>query len=350
MISLDLCICKKSMNIEHRKTAFVRLGQWMRDVEKESLEFTLRQAHNENQWFTPENSLKAIRSLGEMLDEKDLGKWLANYEFKEHEAKRIGIIMAGNIPLVGFHDLLCVLLSGNTGVVKMSKDDKVLLPFVLEKLFEIEPALKPQVELADKLENYDAAIATGSNNSAMHFAYYFRKVPHIIRRNRNAVAVISGNESPEELAELGHDVFDYFGLGCRNVSQIYLPQDFDIAKFYEPLQQYQDIINHNKYANNHTFQKAIHIMNLVSIYDNDFLILVEHEQIASPTATCHYQRYTDIAEVEKTLAEKQDQLQCVIAQPYVFENLITTPLGQGQQPKLWDYADGVDTMAWVGSL
>ena len=338
------------MNIEHRKSAFVRLGQWMRDVDKDSIEAVLQQAHNENQWFTPENSLAAIRNLGQMLVEKQLNEWLANYEFKENEPKRIGIIMAGNIPLVGFHDLLCVLLSGNVAVVKMSKDDKVLLPFVLERLFEIEPALKPQVELAEKLENYDAAIATGSNNSAMHFEYYFRKVPHIIRRNRNAVAVISGNETPEELADLGHDIFDYFGLGCRNVSQIYLPQDFDIGRFYEPLQQYSEIINHNKYANNHTFQKAIHIMNLVPIFDNDFLILVEHEQIASPTATCHYQRYNDIIEVEKVLTSKQDQVQCIIAQPNTLKIIKTYPFGKGQQPKLWDYADGADTMRWVANL
>lgn len=329
---------------------FMQLGKAMAAVESDVLTALFHKAHQKNQWFTPENIEQAWKSYFHMF-EHEMEAWLMKYDWSKAINKKyqVGIVMAGNIPMVGLHDLLCVLVCGHQAQVKLSSNDEVLIPFVVELLKNISPELYAQVSFVEKLENYDAVIATGSNSTAAHFEYYFREVPRIIRRNRNGVAIIYGDETPEQIADLGHDIFDYFGLGCRNVSKLYLPEGYDIAHFYQPLERFAAIINHNKYANNYTYQRAIHLMNLVHIYDNNFLLLKQNEQIASPIGTCHYEYYNDVQKIERELEEKQNEIQCVISTKPL-HRLPSFQPGEAQQPQAWDYADGVDTIAWLLGL
>jgi hypothetical protein len=346
------------MELTQRADAFSALGQWMEHCTEEQLAPAIYQAHQENQWFTPSHILQAAHSIGQSLQPKKMQHWLALYPelASQPEAKKVGIIMAGNIPLVGFQDLLNVLMWGHHAIVKMSSSDQKLLPFILQKLYSIEPRFEGSIVLADKLAGFDAAIATGSNNTARHFEYYLRHVPHLIRNNRSSAAILSGHETVKEMKDLGKDIFSYYGLGCRNVSKLYLPENFDIGWFYEPLQSFEDIGNHNKYANNHAYQKALHLMNLMEIYDNDFLLLKKEEAISSPVSVVYYETYTDLDSVIKSLADKAPELQCVatnIAEASASLVNVAIPsvaLGKTQSPELWDYADGVDTMQWLMQL
>ncbi|MDZ4757451.1 MAG: acyl-CoA reductase [Bacteroidota bacterium] len=332
-------------------STFVELGKVMAAVDPQILKQIFHQANIKNQWFTHDNMQQAWQSYIDMF-KNDMETWMAKYDFVDADSKKnlnIGIIMAGNIPMVGLHDLICVLATGHKALVKLSSNDEVLIPFIIELLKNISPELYNNVSFIEKLENYEAVIATGSNNTAQHFASYFKNVPHIIRRNRNGVAIIYGDETVEEIAKLGHDIFDYFGMGCRNVSKLYLPEGYDIKYFYEPLEQYNDIVNHNKYANNYTYQRAIHLMNLSHIYDNNFLILFQNTQISSPIATCHYEYYNDLQTLEAELLEKQNEIQCIISTKPL-PNLSSFKPGEAQYPTAWDYADGVDTIQWLLDL
>jgi len=337
------------MNPQTQISKFYSLGIAMAAVESHKLEAIFQQAYIKNQWFTPVNVHMAWQSYIDML-QNDMDEWLSRYDFAgDRKSLNIGIVMAGNIPMVGLHDLICVLSCGHKALVKLSSNDEVLISFIIALLKDISPELYANVSFVEKLENYDAVIATGSNNTATHFEYYFKEVPHIIRRNRNGVAIIYSDETIEDIAKLGHDIFDYFGMGCRNVSKIYLPEGYDIKYLYEPIEQYSDIVNHNKYANNYTYQRAIHLMNLVPIYDNNFLLLKQHEQIASPIGTCHYEYYTDLQKLESELTEKQNEIQCIISTKPL-SHLPSFKPGQAQNPKPWDYADGVDTIGWLLGL
>jgi hypothetical protein len=259
--------------------------------------------------------------------------------------------MAGNIPMVGFHDLLAVLLSGNFAVIKLSGDDKHLLPFVTKILCTIEPAYKERIEFREgRLSEIDAVIATGSNNSARYFEYYFGKIPHIIRKNRNSVAVLSGDEPPEELKKLGADIFSYFGLGCRNVSKLFIPKGYDLNLFFNAIFSYQEIINHNKYANNFDYNRAVYLMgkDKEGLLENGFLFLVKSLEYASPVAVIFYEYYDDIALVNAKLTSDKEQIQCIVSNIQAIQNRI--PFGKAQQPELWDYADNVDTMEFLIGL
>lgn len=361
------------MLLEKRIIAFAKLGEILRTANPElrvrssgstpysKLAASVRQAQQHNGWFTEENILLALDSLGEMLREDKFRTWIKKYpetSTERSKAKRVGVIMAGNIPMVGFHDFLCVLMSGNIFIGKPSSEDSFLLPAIADILIEAEPEFKSKISfITTPIKSADAFIATGSNNSARYFEYYFAKHPHIIRKNRNSVAIINGKETETDLANLGKDIFQYFGMGCRNVSKLYIPKDYNLDKFFPAIVDFGDVINHNKYYNNHQYHRTIYLLNNEKFLDNNFLMLKESKEIASPVATLYYERYKDQKELIKKLTERKENIQCIVASTLQVSslkspvsdsnNLSLVEFGKSQSPELWDYADGVDTLEFL---
>jgi len=334
------------MNFQQRVNAIVQLGHFFSQAVNGNESPVFYSAYLQNNWFTTANIRMSIQSWADLLKEDALNNWLVNYSLTESPPQTIAIIMAGNIPLVGFHDLLCVLVSGNKALVKLSEDDTVLMKWVIEQLIAIEPAFADAITISETRlpANFDAVIATGSNNTNRYFEYYFRNKKSLLRKNRNSVAVITGNETPEDLAKLGSDIFTYFGLGCRNVSKLYVPKGYDFTPFFEAIEPLYDIVNHHKYANNYTYHKAIFLMNLDKHLDNNFLLVKEHESISSPLGVLFYTQYTSIKEIELLLASKNEEIQCVVSKK---QFNLSVPLGKAQQPELWDYADREDTLQFL---
>jgi len=308
---------------------------------------TLYSAENSNPWFTTENIKKSISAFGEMLNPQDIDTWATQIRFSSNP-KKVGLILAGNIPMVGFHDVLCVLVTGNIALIKLSSSDDKLIKTVLNELINIEPAFDPHIQYVERLKDFEAVIATGSNNSSRYFDYYFSKVPNIIRKNRNSVAVLNGSESKAEIEKLGHDIFDYFGLGCRNVSKIYFPKNYNIAHLYEGLEVFSPIINHFKYQNNYDYNKSIYLVNAAKHFDNGFLLLKEDENMASPLAVLFYEEYENTEMLAETLYSKQNDIQCIVTKTSL--QLPTFEFGQSQRPKLWDYADNVNTIDFLNNI
>ncbi|MFC7772575.1 acyl-CoA reductase [Flavobacterium sp. GCM10027622] len=344
--------------------AFIELGKFLRqfqlensvkanDVKQNDQYFErfvslieLSQSHNG--WFTPEQVYYSINSWAEALTEANLSTWVAPYDFSKTNVKTVGLILAGNIPLVGFHDFLSVLISGHKVLIKTSSNDQHLLPFLANYLIEIQPELKQFIVFTEgKLENFDAVIATGSNNTARYFEYYFKDKPSIIRKNRNSVAVLNGNETKEDLTNLGEDIFRYFGLGCRNVSKLFVPKGYDFKNFFEAIFVYQDIIKYEKYANNYDYNKAVFLMSLYQLLDNGFITIKEDTSYASPISSVFYEFYENIEDVKTRLQNDVDSIQCIVSNGLI-DNSIA--FGQTQKPKLWDYADNVDTLDFLLNL
>ena len=306
----------------------------------------LSQSHNG--WYTQKQVYFAIQSWAEALTEDNLIKWLAPYNAKEIEPKTIGLILAGNIPLVGFHDFLSVLISGHRVLVKTSSNDQHLLPFLAKYLIAVAPELQNKITFVDgKLENFDAVIATGSNNTARYFEFYFKDKPSIIRKSRNSVAVLNGQETKEQLIALGEDIFRYFGLGCRNVSKLFVPKGYDFTPFFEAIFEYQDVIHYEKYANNYDYNKAVFLMSNFKLLDNGFLTIKEDTSHASPISSVFYEYYNNLDEVENRLQTDQDIVQCIVSNDLVKNSIA---FGITQKPDLWDYADGVDTIAFLKKI
>ncbi len=328
--------------------AFSKLGSLMANPDNDLTEIINDELHY-NAWFTPSNVNKAVTSIGKMLNSTDLHTWLSKYNHKS-SGKKVGLILAGNIPLVGFHDVLCVLASGNHALIKASSQDSHLIKYVLEKLVEIDNSFAGSYSFIERLENFDAVIATGSNNTSRYFDYYFGKVPNIIRKNRNSIAVLTGNETAEQLHELGHDIFDYYGLGCRNVSKLLVPDGYNFNFFFESIEDYNPIIHHHKYNNNYDYNKSIYLVNSDKHFDNGFLLLKQDERLTSPLAVLFYSNYADIKDAEHLINTESEKIQCVVSDaPLEINNQVVT-FGQSQQPKLWDYADGIDTMEFLSKL
>ena len=303
----------------------------------------LSQSHNG--WYTPENVYYAIRSWSEALTNDNLNLWLSKYSFENIKTKSIGIILAGNIPLVGFHDFLSVLISGHKVLIKTSTNDQKLLPYLVKYLVSIDENFKNHITFVDgKLENYDAIIATGSNNTARYFEYYFKDKPSIIRKSRNSVAVLNGSESKEQMIALGEDIFRYFGLGCRNVSKLFIPRNYNFDQFFNGMFPYQDVIKYEKYANNYDYNKAVFLMSNFALLDNEFLTIKEDASYASPIASVFYEYYDDFEVLKSKLSAEKDQIQCIVS-----NNLIDNSIafGETQKPNLWDYADDVDTISFL---
>jgi len=338
------------MKLADRINLLVELGKEMSLSHCKKIQLATLQAHQENQWFTPQNSHKSIQAIcNQFLQKNLLENWIKNYNIEGVEAKNIGLVLAGNIPLVGFHDLLCTFISGHKSTIKPSSKDKVLIEAVIGILNDIEPKTKPQFEIVDKLADFDAVIATGSNNTALHFEYYFREYPKIIRKNRTSVAILAANESSEELKSLAADVFDYFGLGCRNVSKIYVPDGYDLDQIFEAFYIYRHVIDHNKYKNNYDYNNAIFLLGQSKFLTNDFIILKEDESLHSRIASLHYEYYTDLQNVKRQIVNLKENIQCVSTN-LALTVIQTVPLGNCQNPGLSDYADSVDTMNFLTNL
>lgn len=352
------------MTLAERKNAFIELGYFLgqfslnnsikkntaphNDLFFERFEALIQLSQSHNGWFTPEQVYFAIESWSQALSPKNMDKWLQNYDLKPVTEKYIGLILAGNIPLVGFHDFLCVLISGHKVVVKISTKDQFLLPFLAEYLIAVQPKMKDYIVFADgKLENFDAVIATGSNNTNRYFEYYFKDKPSIIRKNRNSVAVLDGSETNAQLTALGEDIFRYFGLGCRNVSKLFVPKGYLFDTFFEAIFTYKDIIKYEKYANNYDYNKAVFLMSNYKIFDNGFLTLNRDQSYASPISSVFYEFYDDILDVKSKLINDKEQIQCIVSNN-IIENSID--FGTTQKPQLWDYADHVDTINFLINL
>ncbi len=334
------------MNLEARIQAFTKLGEYLKTDIYHEAEKELNLAKVVNPWFTKENIDKSLNAWSEQLKLDMLNAWINPYKMQEiFMPKKILIIMAGNIPLVGFHDFLSVLISGHIVVVKMSSTDNVLLKVLINKLFTINSEFKNFINFIDDVKNrkFDAVIATGSDNSAQYFDYYFKGLKKIIRKNRRSVAILDGNESTVQLNGLANDVFAYFGLGCRNVSKLFLPKGYDLNKLFEAFFPYSDLLEHKKYGNNYDYNKAIFLMGNNKLIENGFLIMKEDESFLSPVAMLYYEYYDDVQIVEQFIKENADQLQCVVSQKDI-------PFGNTQKPNLWDYADGVDTVDFLKEL
>jgi hypothetical protein len=296
-----------------------------------------------NGWFTEEMIRKAIGNLGESLNKENLEQWCDQYTFSK-KPKTIAVIMAGNIPLVGFHDFLCVLLSGNRIMAKMSSEDDKLLPVLAEFLICFYPEVKDFISFSDRnMKGFDAVIATGSNSSFLHFEQYFSKYPHIFRKNRTSIAILDGTESESQLKALGDDIFVFFGRGCRSVSHLLLPRSFEINKVFEHIVHQGAVINNKKYGNNYDYNKAVHLMNQEKLLDNNFVLLKETKLLSSPLGMLYYHFYDDVDEVNSYCEEHKDSIQCRVGAGGL-------PFGTAQSPKLNDYADNVDTMQWLNSL
>ena len=306
----------------------------------------LSQSHNG--WFTPEQVYFSIQAWAKALTDENLTQWLSNYDFSKIETKKIGLILAGNIPLVGFHDFLSVLISGHDVLVKTSSNDQHLLKFLAKYLIAIEPKLNSKITFVEgKLEGFDAVIATGSNNTARYFEYYFKDKPSIIRKNRNSVAVLNGNESFEDLVNLGEDIFRYFGLGCRNVSKLFVPKGYNFDNFFKAMYEYRDVIQYEKYANNYDYNKAVFLMSNFQLLDNEFMTIKEDTSYSSPISSVFYEFYETLEEIHTRLNQDSEQIQCIVSNSLIPNSIV---FGQTQQPRLWDYADNVDTLDFLSKI
>lgn len=336
------------LTAENLIIAFKKLSDFIINQSPEFKDLILS-APNSNAWFTVEEVGKALNALHKMLGEKDLHTWFKDIKISTNP-KKVGLILAGNIPLVGFHDVISVLVTGNIALIKLSSSDDKLLPALLKELVKIEPLLADQLVYVERLKDFDAVIATGSNNTSRYFEFYFGKVPNIIRKNRNSVAVLTGKETKEEIALLGHDIFDYFGLGCRNVSKLYLPENYDIKDFYEPVEHFSSITNHFKYNNNYDYNKSIYLVNAAQHFDNGFLLLKEDTNMSSPLAVLYYEKYKNLDDVQERLRKEEENIQCVVSHADLKLTTAVLGFGQSQHPRLWDYADNVDTIAFLNGI
>ena len=351
------------MKLENRIAACTELGKRLSAVisEKENgrlsgPENELRQlifeSKNYNGWFTPENVQFMLNEIAKSLAPGSLQKWMQPYRSrieKQAYSKKIAVVMAGNIPAIGFDDFLSVLITGNSLLAKLSSDDNKILPAMAKMLIEIEPEFEQKIEFTEgQLKKFDAVIATGSNNSARYFEYYFGKYPHIIRKNRNGIAVLDGNETNADFEKLADDIFLYFGLGCRNVSKIFAPKNYDFKKFLSVLEARKGVVENSKYFNNYEYNKAIYLVNGIPHFDTGNLLVVENGQFSSPVSVLYYSFYNKKSELENLLEIEKESIQCIVAEDGSLKNAI--PFGESQRPNLWDYADQVDVIEFLLSI
>ena len=301
-------------------------------------------AQHENGWFTKDSVIAAFSAWSNSLSSEKIDKWLNDYNFGTDNPKKVGVIMAGNIPMVGLHDSLCVLLSGHFLKAKLSSKDKSLMLLVLNAIKQIDIEWANQIEIAENLKDIDILIATGSDNSSRYFDYYFKDKKRLIRSNRTSVAILDGKESKQDYENLAHDIFTHFGLGCRNVTKIYVPVGFDLDLVFGGLFQYKEIGNNNKYANNYDYNKAIYMLNKIELIENGFILFKEDTGLHSPVGVLFYEYYDSLSNIKATLKNHKDSIQCKVT-ALDFENKI--PFGKAQSPELWDYADGVDTLKFL---
>lgn len=341
------------MNIESRVLGLNKLSAYIKEFLAKNSEYynendaefqqVLKKSEIENPWFTADNQKYALKQWSELLTEENINEWIQRYS-PSKTSKKVGLILAGNIPLVGLHDVISVILSNHIPLIKLSSKDKTMLPFLLKKWNEFSEETI-DFEFVERLENFDAVIATGSNNTARYLEYYFKNHLSIIRKNRTSIAVLKGDETEEELKLLAHDIFQYFGLGCRNVTRIFIPQDFVIDRLFESFLDFKEIINHNKYANNYDYNRAVYLLNQDKFWDNNFVMLKEDAQLFSPLSVINFSRYSSLDEVKDFIAENEENIQCVVAKNEL--GIDSIQFGEAQNPGLNTYADNVDTMKFL---
>jgi len=336
--------------LSDRISAFIRLGNLLSDLEGDEKFVLFQQAQNQNAWFTPQSLDQALKGIQVLLDAEAMEKWVANYSFSETaQPQQIGLMLAGNIPGVGFHDILAVLIAGHSACIKLSSQDTALPLWLLRQLKVIEPRFSERIFIEELLKNKQAYIATGSDNSARYFNYYFGKYPHLIRSNRTSVAILQGDESLADLQALGNDIFDYFGLGCRNVSKVFVKNQAQLTQLLDAIQAFDWVANHHKYFNNYEYNKSIYLVNGTPHLDNGFLLLKESVDLVSPIGVLFYEVYEDEAALQSKLSALASQIQCVVGHSSLgIPGII--PFGQTQCPAPWDYADGVDTLQFLSGL
>ena len=343
-------------NLDKRLKAFSDLGKlFSENVNKiDNKEFpewnlalnqALLKAKQFNSWFTDYNLNLTLKNWSLNLTYKKLCDWISDYNFENNNSKTVAIIMAGNIPMVGFHDLLCSLVLNLKCKIKLSSDDKFLIPLIIRFLESRNKNFKDRVVFEDnQLKNFDAVIATGSNNSFKYFDYYFSKYPNLLRKTRHSIAVLNGEEKDSDLVCLSNDIFDYFGLGCRSVSKVFLPKGYDLDLLFNAFYRHKDVINHNTYVNNYDYNKAVFLMSNEKFTENGFIILKEEKKLGSPIGCLYYEYYKEIKDIQKMINNNKDNLQCVLSNN---KDIGTIPFGLSQCPTLKDYADNVDTLNFL---
>lgn len=344
---------QNNFSLANRISAFSKLGEAIQNFLNDAstwqkLEEAVALSFYKNGWFDHESVLKALGGVVALVQPNQLNLVKASYPklLQEHSPKTVGLIMAGNIPLVGFHDFLCVLLSGNRCKVKLSSQDPLLLPVLIQRLLEIEPRFAAFIQIESGfMKEIDAVVATGSNNSSRYFLSYFAHIPSIIRKNRTSVAVLTGDETREQLQALGNDVFQYYGLGCRNVSSLFVPEGYDFSAFFAAILDLGTVADNKKYFNNYSYNRTVYLLNSLQFLDNNFVAIKEDAQLSSPIGVIHYSMYANTEELNNKLIEKQEEIQCIVG---AGSNHI--PFGQAQYPSFFDYADGVDTMEFLVKL
>ena len=337
--------------MEQRLRALGLLQTYLKE-RRDEMQEVIQRAYAVNAWFIPEFIHQSLDHIADTyLNQTALREWADKYRLVEKvKNKKVGLIMAGNLPLVGFHDWLSVFVSGHDSLVKLSSKDEVLMKYLMDVFYSFGVRGLPQTTFVDQLKGYDAVIATGTDNSALHFKYYFRKVPHLIRQNRTGIAILDGTESEDQLLSLGHDLFDYFGLGCRNISKLFVPSGYDFSVLQEVLDSnFPMTTQHHKYRNNYDYNLAIYLINSIGHTAFNSIILTEDNRLYSRIATLHYEYYEHIEEVEHFIQQNKDALQCVISNRKHSKFASVAP-GKGQYPNLMDYADGVDTMSFLKGL
>lgn len=336
------------MTLENRIEAFVELGNRLRNLTPEERQAWAFAAASRNTWFTEENVNYALNGVIAMLEEQYLREWLYPYHLKQVTPKKVGVVMAGNIPMVGFHDFLSVLISGHDLLAKLSSDDEALIRHITNMLIGIEPAFANRIEFVNLLKGADAIIATGSDNTARYFEYYFAKRPHIIRKNRSSIGVLTGHEETDDLKALGEDIFRYYGLGCRNVSKVFVPEGYTFDKFFEANEHRSNILDLHKYHNNYDYNKSILLVNRVPHFDNGFMLVQPSDKLVSPISVLFYETFSSLADLRQKLAAVKDKTQCIVSAHSWMDESIA--FGQAQCPMVWDYADGVDTIAFLQGI
>ena len=345
------------MNLNNRITLFVKLGRFFSDyinnnlesLEKNKFDKAINESILHNSFFSKKNILKSLLSWSNVLTKKSIDNFLSNYLIKiKKREKKVAIIMAGNIPLVGFHDFFCVILSGNFAVIKLSSKDSHLFKFILRFLVKENPDFSTKFDVVEnKLQIFDAVIATGNNISANQFELYFKKYPKIIRRNRHSIAILNGNETKKEIELLANDIFYYYGLGCRNISKIFIPKNYNLDILFKSFVLWNEVINKNSYANNYNYYRAIYLLNKEVFFDNGFVLLKESEKIGSPVGTIYFEYYKSENQIKEMIKKNNEKIQCIVSNNNYQK---TIKFGETQMPNLNDFADDIDTFNFLLKL
>ena len=345
------------MNLNNRITLFVKLGRFFSDyinnnlesLEKNKFDKAINESILHNSFFSKKNILKSLLSWSNVLTKKSIHNFLSNYLIKiKKREKKIAIIMAGNIPLVGFHDFFCVIISGNFAVIKLSSKDSHLFKFILSFLVKENPDFSTKFDVVEnKLQIFDAVIATGNNISANQFELYFKKYPKIIRKNRHSIAILNGNETKKEIELLANDIFYYYGLGCRNVSKIFIPNNYNLDILFKSFVLWNEVINKNSYANNYNYYRAIYLLNKEVFFDNGFVLFKESEKIGSPVGTIYFEYYKSDNQIKEMIKKNNEKIQCIVSNNNYPK---TIKFGETQMPNLNDFADDIDTFNFLLKL